>query len=845
MEEARDAQGVRVVFGDVTLDAEAMELERAGARVPVEPQVMEVLSYLVAHRARVVPKTELLDEIWGDRFVSESALSSRIKSARQAIGDNGRDQRLIRTVHGRGFRFVGEVHEPVTALAPTPAVAGSAATIDWTPMIEALRDGRGGALQVTGPSRLRHDAVDDLLHRAEATGVLTCRATGSGGLRPYASVLDALDEATTRRPELLDDIPTACRLELDAVLSGAPPSAPQRLLVAARELLAAAARAGGLVLVVEEAHLVDRAARELLRHLARGTRRLAVLLIATGRRGVAPEPWFDVIELTGEERGADEVPPEVQSLLERIAVLGEAASLDEAVAATGAPLAVAQRALEMALAAHTLERDGPGIRFSDPDLASTMRSQVPPEEQIEIHRRVASQLIGQEGEPGRIADRLLAAGDPDAAGPFLVAAAQSAAERQDHREVLDRTVSGPALADPSVRRTLLELRAEALSELGDVEAVRCFRELVALDGAEADPWLRARLARALLRVNDPLGAREALAGVDLSGSDHAGVRLVGAMVLYLCGEIDEAERLAEGLRDLALTPGAPAQLLDVIAVQGMVAHSRGEWFDRLRMELRLLAGSTDLARTVFDAHLCVGQYLLYGPTGYGQVAELARDLRRSGEAIGSEQAVAFADTLQGEALLLSGDLEGARACLEAAVATYRSINGDTGLAHALQRLAEVHLQSGDPAEATRLLQQSLPLARWSPLSQHLLQRTYGTLVAAAPTAADAAAAADDALVTLDSPEACEFCQIMVAVPAAVAFAGVGRLGDAHAQLEVAERVAQRWDGPAWPAAVDEARALVARAEGHEDEAIALLERATRGFEEAGQPLDAARCREAV
>ena len=624
---ARDARGMRVEFGDVTLDAEAMELERAGVRVPVEPQVMEVLSYLVAHRERVVPKTELLDEIWGDRFVSESALSSRIKSARQAIGDNGRDQRLIRTVHGRGFRFVGEVREAATAPAPSLARPVPAAAIDWAPMIEGLHGGRGDALQVTGPSRLRHDAVDELLHLAEAAGVLTCRSTGGGELRTYASVLEALDEATTRRPELLDDVPEPCRVELGAVLSGAPPSSPQRLLVAAREVLAAAARAGGLVLVVEDAHLVDRATRELLRHLARGTRRVAVLLVVTGRRGVPSEPWFDVVELAGEERGADEVPVEVRTLLERVSVLGDGTSFEEALAATGAPLAEAQRALEVGLAARILERDGSEIQFSEPELAEAMRSQVPPEDQTEIHRRVAAQLIGREGEPGSIADRLLAAGDPEAAGPFLVAAAQVATERQDHREVLDRTVVGPQIADPSVRRALLELRAEALSELGDVEAVRCFRELVALDGADADPWLRARLARALLRVNDPLGAREALAGVDLSGSDHPGVRLVGAMVLYLCGEIDEAERLADGLRDLALTPGAPAQLLDVIAVQGMVAHSRGEWFDRLRLELRLLAGSSELARTVFDAHLCVAQYLLYGPTGYGEVAELARDLR--------------------------------------------------------------------------------------------------------------------------------------------------------------------------------------------------------------------------
>src|SRR5262245_57735175 len=105
-----------------------MQLERDGAIVPVEPQVLEVLCYLVANRDRMVPKTELLDEVWGDRFVSDSALTSRIKSARRAIGDNGRDQRLIRTVHGRGFRFVGEASSPPSSGAtpdrPGPGTEG-------------------------------------------------------------------------------------------------------------------------------------------------------------------------------------------------------------------------------------------------------------------------------------------------------------------------------------------------------------------------------------------------------------------------------------------------------------------------------------------------------------------------------------------------------------------------------------------------------------------------------------------------------------------------------------------------------------------------------------------------
>ena len=93
-------------FEDTEIDPERVEIRRAGVRVPVEPQVFEVLAYLVEHRDRVVPKEELMDRVWGGRFVSESAVTSRIKQGRQAIGDNGQAQRLIRTVHGKGYRFV-------------------------------------------------------------------------------------------------------------------------------------------------------------------------------------------------------------------------------------------------------------------------------------------------------------------------------------------------------------------------------------------------------------------------------------------------------------------------------------------------------------------------------------------------------------------------------------------------------------------------------------------------------------------------------------------------------------------------------------------------------------------
>ena len=107
-------------FGETEVDLRTMEIRRSGEVQPVEPQVFDVLVHLIRHRDRVVSKEQLLDAVWGSRFVSESALTSRIKAARRAVGDNGRDQRIIRTHHGRGYRFVGELdHErPGTA---TPA----------------------------------------------------------------------------------------------------------------------------------------------------------------------------------------------------------------------------------------------------------------------------------------------------------------------------------------------------------------------------------------------------------------------------------------------------------------------------------------------------------------------------------------------------------------------------------------------------------------------------------------------------------------------------------------------------------------------------------------------------
>jgi len=125
-------------INDCLIDTNAYEVRRNGQPVPVQPQVLDVLILLLENRDRLVSKDEIIERVWHGRVVSDAALDSRIKSARQAIGDSGASQELIRTIRGRGFRFVGEVDQDrgeaagkrATTAAPTapaPAATPSAA----------------------------------------------------------------------------------------------------------------------------------------------------------------------------------------------------------------------------------------------------------------------------------------------------------------------------------------------------------------------------------------------------------------------------------------------------------------------------------------------------------------------------------------------------------------------------------------------------------------------------------------------------------------------------------------------------------------------------------------------
>ena len=269
----------RFGFEGAVVDLDEYLISRAGESVSVEPQVFDVLHYLMQHRARVVTKEELLDNIWGDRFVSESALTSRIKSARQAVGDDGKAQRVIRTVHGRGYQFVAAVE------AVTPAVDdASTAAPPTRPVVPAPR------AQTYGRSDLLAD-LDDRLAPGTVVTLLGPAGVGKTHLaRRVASDLDPrfVDGAWFAQLANVRD-PAAVGV---ALLDGL--GASQSVEASVEETIVALLRERKALLVLDNCDHVLEGVVPLLSVLLDAAPTLSILATSRQRLGVAGEQLIDV-----------------------------------------------------------------------------------------------------------------------------------------------------------------------------------------------------------------------------------------------------------------------------------------------------------------------------------------------------------------------------------------------------------------------------------------------------------------------------------------------------------------------------------------------------------------------
>jgi predicted ATPase/DNA-binding winged helix-turn-helix (wHTH) protein len=299
----RQQGGVRLRFGEYELDLEFFELRHRGVAYSLEPQVFDVLAYLLAHRDRVVTKGELLDQVWGDRFVSESALSTRIKEARRAVGDDGHRQGVIRTVHGRGFRVVADV-EVVRDGAPSDERPSS---LPGRPLPRPASSfvGRGDEL----------GALDQLVGALRV--VTICGPGGVGKTRMALELAARVAGRYPQAPRLLELAELEPSADVAAVVA-ATVGVQDRQGASVLERLVDAFAHQRLLLVLDNCeHVVD-AAASLVGALIEGGE--GVDVIATSRRPlhVDGEQVWPLEPLLTEASGHDD-PPAVRLFLDRAA----------------------------------------------------------------------------------------------------------------------------------------------------------------------------------------------------------------------------------------------------------------------------------------------------------------------------------------------------------------------------------------------------------------------------------------------------------------------------------------------------------------------------------------------
>ncbi len=581
---------------------------------------------------------------------------------------------------------------------------------------------------------------------------------------------------------------------------------------------------------------------ELVEQITALSRGLPFAVNELARRAANEPQWVQALDanmIGGIDQGTREV-------LQRVAVVGSSFDTDEFVALSGRSEDEAFDHLDQALAALIVEPASTGYRFRHGLVRDALLDDVAPHRRRQIHRDAAARLIELDASASRVGHHLLESGATADAVPYLLRAAETEAAIGAYRDALALVDAVRPHATGAHRAIALSLRGDLLNAMGDPIAISAYRE--ALDEAEGDAVrsLRVRLARSAVMSGDLETTAAALEGLETDGGDHdADILLARAKYAYFTSDFETAQAAVTEAQRLVLAGEPDWKVLDLVTVQGLLAHRSGEWFDRMRLELRLTRENPEIANAIFDGYLCAAEYMLYGPTPYAEVISVARDLQKTARRSGALRAAAFASALIGEAALLSGDLPLAAAELTEASDLHRDVGSSAGEALSLQRLAEVRVTEGDDVAARQLLAHALPLARSSIIAKHLLHRVFGTMILATSDPLEARAIVDRAESTLGWDDQCAFCSIMFSIPATLACVRADDLPGAQRLLAMAERSGVMWQGTSWEAAIAEAEAAVAGATGDRDTARQRMQAAADQFQRAGQPLDAQRCHHAM
>ena len=306
-------------FEKFELDTRLFELRREGQHCPMEPQVFDMLLYVVENRDRVVTKNDLFEHIWKNRVVTDSALTSRLKAVRATLGDGGRDQRLIKTVHGRGYRFVGAVTErgdpgsgqetstasatPIATMPPATSVLPGREK-HQSVLLSALASAKTGTRQsifITGDAGFGKTtllrAFIDALAQDESVYVALGQCLehhGSG--EAYMPILEAIARlcreddtlsaakiVSKHAPTWAAQMPALQEFDNTNTQAGLRGGTQDRMLREMVEALEVFTSRHTLVLVLEDIHWSDPSTIDLVARVAMRTDRSQLMVVATYR----------------------------------------------------------------------------------------------------------------------------------------------------------------------------------------------------------------------------------------------------------------------------------------------------------------------------------------------------------------------------------------------------------------------------------------------------------------------------------------------------------------------------------------------------------------------------------
>ena len=390
--------------------------------------------------------------------------------------------------------------------------------------------------------------------------------------------------------------------------------------------------------------------------------------------------------------------------------------------------------------------------------------------------------------------------------------------------------------DPADEEAHQALMHQALEEGDRTRAVRQFhmlRERLRIDlGMGPDPRSVRLYERALAESGDG----------SVDGVERVRALLARAFVQLNSGQLDQAEQNAEKARRVASNKGLSIEFSEATALLGLVSTLRGRWRDLFRVEFsEAVQRSNEIAARVFDAHLCVTEYHVFGPGGHEGMLEYATELRLIAKTSGSVQGEGVAEYLAGEAELFSGRIGSAEDHFQAAVDLLEEAGAIAGKVLAIQRLAECAMASDEPERAYRLLDDGLRVARSNPLAPHLVVRMHEGLIRLSHgSAARAAIRAGEE--ELAGQLVCRPCSMGFRLASAARLIEMGELEQAEKELELADDIATMWPDGVWQAAGIEARGVLYRARGAEARAVKLFFEAADRFADLNRPVDEARCR---